>query len=153
MWKIKGTNRSPERWILRAEPSERPAQSQNHCESTRERRRRIMVEPHPVQDLNKCVCVCVCACVCVCVCVCCGIPPRKPRPGRARGTVRDGIYHPHPPAGDGEHPFRLPNQGDWWTPGRWQGSHLKRRSRTAQHGTGARRKCSCPGEARGPRRP
>ena len=79
----------------------------------------------------------------------CGIPPRKPRPGRARGTVKDGVYHPHPPAGDGEHPFRLPNQGDWWTPGRWQGSHLKRRSRTAQHGTGARRKCSCPGEARG----
>ncbi|CAL8335422.1 unnamed protein product [Boreogadus saida] len=40
----------------------------------------------------------------------CGIPPRKPRPGRARGTVKDGVYHPHPPAGDGEQPFRLPNQ-------------------------------------------
>ncbi|CAL8356896.1 unnamed protein product [Boreogadus saida] len=46
----------------------------------------------------------------------CGIPPRKPRPGRARGTVKDGVYHPHPPAGDGEQPFRLPNQakGQWW---------------------------------------
>ncbi|CAL8326702.1 unnamed protein product [Boreogadus saida] len=39
-----------------------------------------------------------------------GIPPRKPRPGRARGTVKDGVYHPHPPAGDGEQPFRFPNQ-------------------------------------------
>ncbi|XP_059917509.1 uncharacterized protein LOC132464879 [Gadus macrocephalus] len=72
----------------------------------------------------------------------CGIPPRKPRPGRARGTVKDGVYHPHPPAGDGEHPFHLPNQGDWGTPGRKLRSHLKRRSRTAQHGTGAGRKYS-----------
>ncbi|CAL8360259.1 unnamed protein product [Boreogadus saida] len=27
----------------------------------------------------------------------CGIPPLKPRPGRARGTVKEGVY---PPAGD-----------------------------------------------------
>ncbi|CAL8382986.1 unnamed protein product [Boreogadus saida] len=42
----------------------------------------------------------------------CGIPPLKPRPGRARGTVKDGVYHPHPPAGDGEHLDLPPNQRD-----------------------------------------
>ncbi|CAL8258838.1 unnamed protein product [Boreogadus saida] len=46
----------------------------------------------------------------------CGIPPRKPRPGPARGLVLDGVYHRHPPDGDREQPFRLPNQclGDTW---------------------------------------
>ncbi|CAL8320912.1 unnamed protein product [Boreogadus saida] len=70
----------------------------------------------------------------------CGIPPRKPRPGRARGTVKDGVYHPHPPAGDGEQPFRFPNQGDWGTPGRKARSHLKRRSRTARQQRARRKK-------------
>ena len=42
----------------------------------------------------------------------CGIPPLKPRPERARGTVKDGVYHPHPPAGDGEHRVLPPNQRD-----------------------------------------
>ncbi|CAL8233973.1 unnamed protein product [Boreogadus saida] len=43
---------------------------------------------------------------------CCGIPPLKPRPERARGTVKDGVYHPHLPAGDGEHLDLPPNQRD-----------------------------------------
>ena len=85
----------------------------------------------------------------------CGIPPRKPRPGRARGTVKDGVYHPHPPAGDGEQPFRLPNQGDLGTPGRKPGSHFK--GGRAQHSTGrpGRKKevLVVAREPRGPRRP
>ncbi|CAL8236108.1 unnamed protein product [Arctogadus glacialis] len=76
---------------------------------------------------------------------------------KARGTVKDGVYHPHPPAGDGEHLDLPPNQCDWWTPGRWQRSHLKRRSRTdrERHSTAReqRRKRSGPRAARGPRRP
>ena len=66
--------------------------------------------------VSGCVCVRLCMyafmCVCVCVCVCCGIPPLKPRPERSRGTVKDGVYHPHPPAGDGEHRVLPPNQRD-----------------------------------------
>jgi hypothetical protein len=48
-------------------------------------------------------------------CTYCGIPPRKPRPGPARGLVLDGVYRRHPPDGDREQPFRLPNQRDWGT--------------------------------------
>ncbi|CAL8363352.1 unnamed protein product [Boreogadus saida] len=86
----------------------------------------------------------------------CGIPPRKPRPGRARGTVKDGVYHPHPPAGDGEQPFRLPNQGDWGTPGRKPGRLVKRSRWTdSMARTGARkREVLVPArKPRGPRRP
>ncbi|XP_056437570.1 uncharacterized protein LOC130374665 [Gadus chalcogrammus] len=84
----------------------------------------------------------------------CGIPPRGPRPGRARGTVEDGVYHPHPPAGEREQPFRHPNQGDWGTPGRKHGSHVKRRTSPAQQGHGSRKEVLVAvREPRGPRRP
>ena len=63
------------------------------------------------------------------VCACCGIPPLKPRPGRVRGGVIDGVYRRHPLSGDEEH-HSLPNQRDWGTPGRRQRSHFKRSRRT-----------------------
>ena len=69
----------------------------------------------------------------------CGIPPLKPWPGWGRGTVVDGVYRRHPPDGDREQPFRFPIQCDWGTPGRWQGSHVKRRSRTDRRTTRQRR--------------
>ena len=43
---------------------------------------------------------------------CCGIPPLKPRPKGARGTVIDGVYRRHPTAGDREHHVSPPNQRD-----------------------------------------
>ncbi|CAL8384304.1 unnamed protein product [Arctogadus glacialis] len=50
-----------------------------------------------------------------------------PRPERARGTVKDGVYRRHPPAGDGEHLDRPPNQRN--------GGHLAagRRKARSQH--------------------
>ena len=54
----------------------------------------------------------------------CGIPPLKPRPEQARGTVEDGVYRPHPPAGDGERLDLPPNQ--------WDGGHLAAGRRKAR---------------------
>ena len=62
----------------------------------------------------------------------CGIPPHEPRPGRVRGEVVDGIYRRHPPTGDREHHFSLPNQRDWGTPAGWYRSHVKRAMRTGR---------------------
>ena len=54
--------------------------------------------------------------------------PFKPRPGRVRGFVLDGIYRRHPLTGDREHHFSLPNQrdGEHMAGGRTRpGSHHK----------------------------
>ena len=90
------------------------------------------VSAHACVFLRVCVRVCgVCVCMrSVCACLCCGIPPHKPRPGRVRGEVVDGIYRRHPPTGDREHHFSLPNQRDWGTPVGWSRSHVKRATRT-----------------------
>ena len=56
----------------------------------------------------------------------CGIPPLKPRPGRVRAVLLDGVYRRHPLTGHREHHFSLPNQrdGEHLTGGRTRpGSH------------------------------
>ena len=49
----------------------------------------------------------------------CGIPPLKPRPGCVRGTVVNGVYRRHPPAGDRELSLS-PQSARWGTPGGWE---------------------------------
>ena len=59
----------------------------------------------------------------------CGVPPLKPRSGRTRGFILDGLYYRHPPAGDGEHPLN-PNQRDGRHLAGQPGRHFKRSTRS-----------------------
>jgi hypothetical protein len=83
----------------------------------------------------------------------CGIPPLKPRPGRVRGTVKDGVYHPNPPAGDGEHldPPHNQRDGRHLAAGRRKGESLHKRG--YRTGAGRRQRHALNAEARGSRRP
>ena len=94
----KDTNARVTRWFLalqdfRFTVDHRPGREHTHADALSRRDTCLggfLGYPRPEQAVEECV-----------------IPPLKPRPGRGRGTVVDGVYRRHPPDGGREQPFRL----------------------------------------------